>query len=233
MKTPPLNPKAQLIRLLEMEDALGRREIYLPDIQEEDFWWAGDSHKIRMLCEESKRVTDCTACDLHKVRTQTVFGEGSASAELLLVGEAPGAEEDRAGKPFVGACGKLLDKMLAAIGLERSEVYICNALKCRPPKNRTPSEAEIKACRRYLERQIQIVQPSVILALGRASLHALIGEDAPLSKMRGVVHYYGSSRLVVTFHPGYLLRNPQDKRLAWEDLKRAAGLLGRTGRRST
>jgi len=227
-----VNSKSQLIRLLESEEALGWKEIYLPDVQEDDFWWLGEAYKARMLQNESRKVQHCNACDLHKVRTQTVFGEGSASAQLMLVGEAPGAEEDRVGKPFVGACGKLLDRMLAAIDVKRSESYICNALKCRPPQNRQPTELEVKACNGYLKRQIQIIQPSVILALGRAALRALTGEDNSLGKMRGVVHYYGRSRLVATFHPGYLLRTPDDKRLAWEDLKTVARLLRRSGRRS-
>ncbi len=174
-----------------------------------------------------QKVAACTLCALHKGRTQTVFGVGSETARCMIIGEAPGAEEDRQGEPFVGRAGKLLDEMLRAIGLERSEVYIANILKCRPPNNRDPAADEANHCRGYLERQIDLLNPRLVLAVGRIAAQQLLHTDAPVGQLRGTVHRLRNGRLpvVVTYHPAYLLRSPLQKRKAWEDLCRAKKLL--------
>ncbi|MCC5861088.1 MAG: uracil-DNA glycosylase [Gammaproteobacteria bacterium] len=165
-------------------------------------------------------VADCTRCELHRDRTRTVFGVGNVTADWLIVGEAPGAEEDRRGEPFVGRAGQLLDAMLAAIGQSRETVFITNILKCRPPNNRDPSTAEAAACRPYLERQIELLGPRLILAVGRIAAQQLLETAAPLARLRGQVHRHPRHDVpvVVTYHPAYLLRSPADKAQAWEDL---------------
>ena len=167
-------------------------------------------------------VLACTKCPLHGSRTQGVFGVGSREAQWLVVGEAPGAEEDRRGEPFVGRAGHLLDAMLKAIGLSRgSNVYIANVLKSRPPGNRDPKPEEVAACLPYLMRQIELLKPRVMLAVGRIAAQNLLATDVPLGRLRGKVHRFGelNTPLIVTYHPAYLLRTPGDKRKAWEDLK--------------
>jgi DNA polymerase len=164
----------------------------------------------------------CTKCTLHTSRTQGVFGVGSRAAQWLVVGEAPGAEEDRRGEPFVGRAGHLLDAMLRAIGLNRvNNVYIANVLKSRPPGNRDPKPEEVAACLPFLMRQIELLKPRVMLAVGRIAAQNLLATDAPLGRLRGKVHHFGelNTPLIVTYHPAYLLRTPSDKRKAWEDLK--------------
>jgi DNA polymerase len=164
-------------------------------------------------------VSGCTACALRAGCTQTVFGVGDESADWLLVGEAPGAEEDRLGEPFVGQAGKLLDNMLAALGLSRDKnVYIANVLKCRPPGNRNPEPAEVAACAPHLTRQIELIRPKLILAMGRFAVQTLLNTDATIGSLRGTVHRYQGVPLVVTYHPAYLLRNLPDKAKAWADL---------------
>jgi DNA polymerase len=165
-------------------------------------------------------VRACTLCGLQKTRTQTVFGVGRRDAELLVIGEAPGADEDRQGEPFVGRAGQLLNAMLRAIGLPRSEVYIANILKCRPPGNRDPQPEEAGLCTPYLSRQIALVNPRAILAVGRISAQWLLQTDSPIGRLRGRVFQYGASGtpLVVTYHPAYLLRSPLQKATAWTDL---------------
>lgn len=166
-------------------------------------------------------VAGCTRCQLHTCRTNTVFGVGNREADWLVVGEAPGAEEDRQGEPFVGRAGQLLNSMLRGIGLAREQVYIANVLKCRPPNNRDPRPEEVAQCLPYLERQIALLKPRILLAVGRIAAQNLLATDTPIGKLRGRVHAFGSSRtpLVVTYHPAYLLRSPTEKRKAWEDLK--------------
>jgi uracil-DNA glycosylase len=167
-------------------------------------------------------VLACTKCSLHASRTQGVFGVGSREAQWLVVGEAPGAEEDRRGEPFVGRAGHLLDAMLKAIGLSRGRnVYIANVLKSRPPGNRDPKPEEVAACLPYLIRQIELLKPRIMLAVGRIAAQNLLATDAPLGRLRGKVHHFGAlnTPLIVTYHPAYLLRTPGDKRKAWEDLK--------------
>jgi uracil-DNA glycosylase len=172
-------------------------------------------------------VMSCTRCPLHATRTQGVFGVGPARSDWLVIGEAPGAEEDRRGEPFVGAAGQLLDRMLAAIDLDRTRnVYIANVLKSRPPGNRDPKPEEVAACLPYLLGQIALLRPRLILAVGRIAAQNLLATDAPLARLRGRVHHFGelNTPLVVTYHPAYLLRTPGDKRKAWEDLKFARNL---------
>ncbi len=163
-------------------------------------------------------VASCTRCELAETRTQTVFGVGNPNADWLIIGEAPGAEEDRRGEPFVGRAGKLLDEMLRAIGQSRDSVFIANILKCRPPNNRDPKADEAAACRQYLERQIELIQPRIILAVGKIAAQNLLGCDDPVGRMRARPHQLGGIPLVVTYHPAYLLRSPSQKRKSWSDL---------------
>jgi len=172
-------------------------------------------------------VAACTRCALHATRTRPVLGVGDRRAQWLVIGEAPGAEEDRQGEPFVGRAGQLLDAMLRAIGLARGHnVYIANILKSRPPGNRDPRPEEVSACLPYLQRQIALLEPRLILAVGRIAAQNLLGTDTSLGRLRGRVHHFGqlNTPLVVTYHPAYLLRTPSDKRKAWEDLKFARRL---------
>jgi uracil-DNA glycosylase len=169
--------------------------------------------------ELKQRVRDCNACRLRAGCTQTVFGVGDEKADWLFVGEGPGADEDAQGEPFVGQAGKLLDNMLVAIGLKRGKnVYIANIVKCRPPGNRTPAADEVAQCMPYLQRQIELIQPKMIVALGKVASNALLGRDATLAGLRGKVHVYQGTKLVVTYHPAYLLRSPTEKAKAWQDL---------------
>ncbi len=164
-------------------------------------------------------VDACTACGLCRTRNKSVPGVGDVLAEWLFVGEAPGAEEDARGEPFVGQAGRLLDNMLAALNLARGRnVYIANVLKCRPPNNRTPEPRETDACRPYLERQVALIRPKLIVALGKSAASLLLGTDATIASLRGRVHQFHGVPLVVTYHPAYLLRNLPDKAKAWEDM---------------
>ena len=169
--------------------------------------------------EIKQAVPACTACALHKSRAQTVFGVGDENADWMLIGEAPGAEEDRLGEPFVGQAGKLLDNMLAAIDLKRGEnVYIANVLKCRPPGNRNPEPDEVEKCTPFLKRQIALIQPKLIIAMGRFAAQTLLASDASIASLRGRVYSYEGVPLIVTYHPAYLLRSLADKSKAWADL---------------
>ena len=176
---------------------------------------------MRMEWPEIKaRVAGCTDCPLHANRKKTVFGVGDEGASWLFVGEGPGAEEDAQGEPFVGQAGKLLDNMLAAIGLKRgADVYIANIIKCRPPGNRNPEPHEALQCEPYLRRQIELIQPRLIIALGKVAAANLLASDASVGSMRGRIHRYRGIPLIVTYHPAYLLRNLTDKAKAWEDLR--------------
>jgi uracil-DNA glycosylase len=176
-------------------------------------------------------VAACEACGLCKTRRQTVFGVGNEQAQWMIVGEAPGEQEDAQGEPFVGQAGKLLDNMLAAIGLTRSEappaqqVFIANTLKCRPPRNRNPQPDELAACRPYLLRQVALLQPRIIVAMGRFAVSAMLGSDEAIGRLRGRVHRFGDVPMIVTYHPAYLLRQLGDKAKAWEDLCLAASVV--------
>jgi uracil-DNA glycosylase len=166
-------------------------------------------------------VSGCTRCELCKTRTQTVFGVGNRRAELLVIGEAPGADEDLQGEPFVGRAGQLLNSMLRAMGSPRDTVYIANVLKCRPPGNRDPKPAEVASCLSYLQRQVDLIQPRLMLAVGRIAAQNLLATDTPIGRLRGQVHRFGTraTPLIVTYHPAYLLRSPSEKRKSWGDLK--------------
>ena len=180
----------------------------------------GDNDELKVWSELAATVHECTLCALHKSRTQAVFGAGRRNADLLIVGEAPGAEEDRKGEPFVGRAGQLLNAMLAAIELARDDVYIANILKCRPPQNRDPSTEEAATCTPYLEQQLFLIRPKIILALGRIAAQWLLQSNEPVGRLRGHVRHFGSQKtpLVVSYHPAYLLRSPLKKAKAWEDL---------------
>ena len=175
----------------------------------------------------AEQVRTCTACQLHQGRIQTVLGVGNKQAQWLVIGEAPGAEEDRQGQPFVGKAGQLLNEMLFAIGLQREAVYIANIVKCRPPQNREPTAEEAAHCAQYLREQIDLIQPKVILCVGKVAANNLLGNVASLASYRGRTHRYADTDIpvVVTYHPAYLLRNPLDKRRAWEDLTYAVSVL--------
>ena len=170
-------------------------------------------------------VRECTLCGLCATRTQTVFGTGNIRARLMVIGEAPGAEEDRQGEPFVGRAGGLLNSMLRAAGFERPQVYIANVLKCRPPNNRDPATEETDRCLPYLRRQIELIDPAAILCVGRIAAQRLLERDDSLARLRGHVHRLGRTPVIVTYHPAYLLRNLPDKAKAWADLRFAVRTL--------
>jgi len=167
----------------------------------------------------AKTTVNCQLCGLCEARTQVVFGEGHPDADLMFIGEGPGFEEDRQGRPFVGKAGQLLDKMIQAMGLSRKDVYIANCVKCRPPQNRNPLPDEIAACNPFLKKQIEFIKPKVICALGKFAAQTLLESDTPISRLRGSFHDYHGIKLMPTFHPAYLLRNPGDKKLVWLDLQ--------------
>ncbi len=183
--------------------------------------------RLATLAAIAQEVAACTKCKLCEKRTKAVPGEGALDPPILFIGEGPGADEDRTGRPFVGRAGQLLDKMINAIGLRREEVYIANIVKCRPPENRTPEQDEVGACMPYLERQIAALRPRLICTLGLPATRALLPEVKTISSVRGRRLEAGGIALVPTFHPAYLLRNPPAKREAWEDLKLVASLIGR------
>ncbi|OIP15988.1 MAG: uracil-DNA glycosylase [Betaproteobacteria bacterium CG2_30_59_46] len=206
----------------------GRRELYLQEMGLGPVWRAravpADAPGLvdtgtMDWAELKAAVAGCTACELHKTRTRTVFGVGDENADWLFVGEAPGADEDAQGEPFVGQAGKLLDNMLKSIGLKRGDnVYIANVVKSRPPGNRNPLPDEIAACMPFLRRQIELIQPKLIVTLGKVASETLLGREATIASLRGKVHAYQGIPLIVTYHPAYLLRTLQDKARAWEDL---------------
>ncbi len=178
---------------------------------------------LQLIREE---IGDCTRCALHKGRNKLVFADGNAQARLMFVGEGPGADEDAQGIPFVGRAGQLLNNMIAAMGLKREEVYIANVVKCRPPGNRTPEPEEANTCSPFLFRQIDVVRPEVLVALGATAATYLLGQRQPLAGLRGRVHSFRGTRLIVTYHPAFLLRDPRQKKEAWADLQIAMRELG-------
>jgi DNA polymerase len=182
--------------------------------------------RLTLLAEE---VKGCTRCALHVERTQTVFARGNGSSGLCFIGEGPGADEDQQGFPFVGAAGQLLDRMILAMGIERDDVYVCNIVKCRPPKNRTPEPEEVSACMPYLNEQLALIEPQVIVALGKTAVQGLFGTAESITRSRGRWRLYqGRLAVMPTFHPAYLLRNPAAKREVWADLQLVLKHLGRT-----
>ncbi|HLS79890.1 MAG TPA: uracil-DNA glycosylase [Steroidobacter sp.] len=184
----------------------------------------------RGWAELEAAVRDCNLCPLHATRTQAVFGVGDRTAQWMVIGEAPGMEEDRKGEPFVGRAGQLLNAMLKSVGLAREQVFIANILKSRPPNNRDPRPEEVRACLPYLQRQIELVNPRLILCVGRIAAQTLLQSSEPIGKLRGAVHRIFSDRpMVVTYHPAYLLRSPAEKRKAWADLTLALRTFRRLG----
>lgn len=232
----PLTPKAlDFVARLGMpesqEEPPGRTAGSMGAISAEDL----PARQARLTLLDESQVRGCRKCGLCQGRTQTVFGQGSAAARLVFVGEGPGFEEDKQGLAFVGAAGQLLTKMIGAMGLTRDEVYICNVVKCRPPGNRTPTPDEIQACQPYLREQLEIISPEVIVALGAPASQTLLNTGIPIGRLRGRFHdYYLSGQpgvgpaipLMPTYHPAYLLRTPGDKGKTWDDLKMVMGKLG-------
>jgi DNA polymerase len=178
------------------------------------------------LDQISADLQGCPRCKLCQSRKTIVVGEGNPKAELVFVGEGPGEQEDIQGRPFVGKAGQLLDRMIQAMGLQREQVYICNVVKCRPPGNRNPEPDEIEACGQFLERQLNVIQPKIVVALGKFAAQTLLQTESPISKLRGNFFPYRGAKLMPTFHPAYLLRNPDSKREAWADLQQVARELG-------
>jgi DNA polymerase len=211
-----------------LADALGalgatlrhHRAMGLAELPFDDAWLQGPEAALRV---QERNLQNCRRCKLCDGRTTVVFGAGPSRADLVVIGEGPGADEDAQGKPFVGRAGQLLTRMLESVQISRDEVYITNAVKCRPPGNRNPEADELAACAPFLAAQLGAIEPRVVLALGSVAAQALLRTREPIGKLRGRVHPYGSAVLVPTFHPAFLLRNPgQDyKRMAWEDLKLA------------
>jgi len=206
----------QLLGYLKWQKRLGIKEIYLSEDIKNMLSFSKKNELLEIVKEELK---DCRRCKLYKERNHIVFGEGNEDARLMLIGEAPGHEEDLQGRPFVGAAGHLLDNMLKAINLSRREVYIANIVKCRPPQNRKPERDEIEACKPFLLKQIDIIKPSIICTLGSIATQTLLETKTPITKLRGHIYDFSGIKLIPTFHPAYLLRNPYQKKGAWEDLK--------------
>ena len=175
---------------------------------------------VKNLDDLRKTIGNCTLCRLSEERTNIVFGEGNSDARLMFIGEGPGQEEDRTGRPFVGKAGELLTRMIAAMGLEREDVYIANIVKCRPPKNRDPEQDEANTCISFLHEQIEIINPEVICCLGRIAAHNLLDTDIPISRLRGSFQSWNGIKVMPTFHPAYLLHNPGSKKVVWEDLQK-------------
>lgn len=210
---------------MRREYLVKRSEARTPDAAQADLF--GEAPAVPAPSELSgldlaaleERVSNCSLCTLCEGRNRTVFGSGDPKAKLVFVGEAPGREEDKRGEPFVGRAGQLLTKILVSVGFTREEVYITNILKCRPPENRDPNEKEVRACKPYLRRQIELLDPVLICALGRVAGQNLLERNASLSVLRQHIHYYEDVRTIVTYHPAALLRNPNLKRAAWEDIQ--------------
>jgi uracil-DNA glycosylase len=233
METSELSDRAQLIEYLRQRVELGDHELYLDSISASEFVGllntnAGKgvghathapliptpipnpspSSAVAVLTVLQQQAAACTACGLHAERTNSVFARGDATSPIVVVGEAPGEEEDKTGLPFVGRAGKLLDLMLAAVGYPKDSVYICNTLKCRPPGNRNPMPNELAACNRFLKQQLEVVAPKVLLAVGKFAAQTLLQSEEPIGRLRGRIHTYEGRPVVVTYHPAYLLRSP-------------------------
>lgn len=202
---------------LEMEISFGGAQI--PKLVPAQKILTNSKPKKERLSALEAEYKKCTLCDLSEARANVVFGAGNADAKLMFVGEAPGYDEDMQGFPFVGAAGQLLTKIIEAMKLKREDVYIANVLKCRPPNNRNPLPTEIVTCRPILDMQIQIIQPKIICALGKFAAQTLLGTEEPISRLRGKFVEWHGIKLIPTFHPAYLLRNPEDKRLVWQDMQ--------------
>jgi len=197
-----------------------------PVIQAPSLFEAMDRVEGDTLERIREDIGDCTRCRLHRSRTKIVFGVGNPKAELVFIGEGPGHDEDVQGEPFVGRAGQLLTQMIEAMGLHRQDVYICNVIKCRPPENRTPEKDEIATCSPFLVRQIAVIQPKVVCCLGNIAFQTILGTNKPISRLRGQWFDYRGARLIATYHPAYLLRNPAAKPDVWADLKKIMAVLG-------
>ena len=217
----------QVRQFLETEKAFGVSQRVMPgvetEVRKDSSPEAAPEEALRLLEEEFCR---CRQCPLSETRTKVVFGAGNPRARLMFVGEAPGFDEDKQGLPFVGAAGQLLTKIIQAMKLKREDVYIANCLKCRPPQNRSPLPSEILTCRPILDRQIQIIRPEIICALGKFAAQTLLHTEDPISRLRGRFFERDGVRILPTFHPAYLLRNPADKKLVWEDMQKIMKELG-------
>ncbi|WP_417849580.1 uracil-DNA glycosylase [Thalassoglobus sp.] len=198
------------------EVAVAQEAAPLPDLEVASV----EQDRESLLTELAARVANCTRCqELASTRTQTVFGVGNPEAKVMFIGEAPGADEDRQGEPFVGKAGQLLTKIIGACGWTREELYICNILRCRPPGNRNPTSEEANNCREYLDGQISIVDPDYIVCWGGVAVNNLLGVESPVGQMRGKFHQHGRAKVLCTYHPSYLLRNPSAKKPVWEDMQ--------------
>jgi len=205
-----------------------------------EHWFSGQftrqsnqNDKETLLQHLYTKVKNCTLCEISKTKTNVVFGEGSVNAELVFIGEAPGRDEDLSGRPFVGVAGQLLSRIIQAMGFKRQDVYIANILRCRPPQNRNPDPREICNCRPYLLELLTIIKPKVICALGKFAAATLLNDPGPISKLRGKFFEFEGIKLLPTYHPAYLLRNPQDKKLVWQDMQKIMKVLGRDETRKT
>ncbi|MFH1593325.1 MAG: uracil-DNA glycosylase [Candidatus Omnitrophota bacterium] len=207
---------ASIKRHIELEELAGTKELIVS---------GGENRSPGGIIGLKKEVLACTKCDLCKTRTNAVFGAGDVHAKLMFVGEAPGGEEDLQGLPFVGRAGQLLTKIIESIGLKRDDVFIANVLKCRPPNNRNPLPAEILICEEYLVKQIGLIRPKVICALGKFAAQTILRSEEPISKLRGKFCDYHGTKVMPTFHPAYLLRNPDGKKFVWEDMKKIRKVL--------
>jgi DNA polymerase len=228
MSTPPADPRDAVIATLKRLERKGVRSVYLEGAAVSDAP-ADGAVAAPVLSDDlaslAQTVSVCTRCELHKSRTQTVFGVGNPRAKLMFIGEAPGADEDAKGEPFVGRAGQLLTKIIGAMGMTRDEVYIANVLKCRPPQNRDPQPSEVECCEEYLRAQIALIKPKYICALGRIAAHWLLKTEAPLGALRTGNYTYEGIPVIVTYHPAALLRNPAFKAPCWEDMKKLMALL--------
>ena len=220
----PTLPAADQPNFAHEESAIPPRKSIAP--QPEIGSVVASADRAAALAAIVEEIGDCKRCPLHKERHSVVFAQGDPNARLLFVGEGPGADEDEQGLPFVGRAGQLLNNMISAMGLEREQTYICNVVKCRPPGNRTPEPDEANTCLPYLFRQIDVVRPQVIVALGATAATYLLGQRQPLAGLRGRIHAWRGSSLIVTYHPAYLLRDPRQKKEAWADLQMAMKELG-------
>jgi DNA polymerase len=209
---------SQVKSYIELERASGVRDFFTA--RSTEYGRRNTDNGPTALCALQAEVSKCSACDLHRTRKNVVFGSGNPKAELVFVGEAPGQDEDIQGLPFVGKAGQLLTKIIEAMGLKRQDVYIANILKCRPPNNRAPLPDEILACRDNVKRQLEIINPKAICTLGKFASQTLLNTETPISALRGKFHEYNGIKVMPTFHPAYLLRNPNDKKLVWDDMKK-------------
>lgn len=228
--SPPPLPKPDLQRVVPAQGAK-MTPLPLPVSLGPSLFDAAEKTVNDTLLRIREDLGECTRCRLHKNRHSIVFGDGNPKAELVFIGEGPGADEDAQGLPFVGRAGKLLTQMIEAMGLQRNDVYICNVVKCRPPENRLPEEDEVKTCSPFLFRQLDVIAPKVIVCLGAVAAKTLLQTNRGISQFRGQWLEYRGSKLMATYHPAYLLRNPNAKGEVWKDLQKVMAVLGLSGRK--